>query len=142
MSHPTYNTAHTIEDNGNIIQLYQDKEGYYKDNYPIVAQFDKDTKEVVCGYQIKDNFYPLTDVNYNSETKKFTYKDFTDENGRLQEYDILYADYIDENNAQIFESATNRLDLVLAITDHNCVRGYEEGADLYNISLSKLSQKI
>ncbi|MCM1339983.1 MAG: hypothetical protein NC191_09965 [Muribaculaceae bacterium] len=105
----TYNVAHTIEDNGVEIQLYQDSEGYYKDNYPIIAQFNNEDHKIECGYVFGDEFHVLDNVGYNSETKKFTFSDYTDEDGRLKEFDILYADYINDGEAQIFESATSRL---------------------------------
>ena len=106
----TYNTAYTTDLNGEEIQLKKDSEGYYTDNYLITAQKDAMTGKISCGFKIGDTFHELENVTYNTESKKFTFTDFTEEDGKLTEYDALYADLTADGNANVFESSKNRLE--------------------------------
>ena len=106
----TYNTAYTTGLNGEEIQLNKDADGYYKDNYLITAKKDAMTGIITCGFQVGDDFHELENVSYNTESKKFTFTDFTDEDGELTEYDALYADLTANSDAKVFESSKNHLE--------------------------------
>lgn len=107
--YPTYDTAFATDNDGKTLQLYKDSEGYYKENYVIQAKVNEEGK-VECGYQNGDKFVVLSNILYNTESKKFTYTGFTNDDGSLKEYDTLYADTTDNpDEAMVFESSINRL---------------------------------
>ena len=106
----TYDTAYaTVPNSDEGFQLKKDSDGYYKDNYLIIAQKNNETGDIECGYQIGDKFNVLENVKYNTESKKFTFDDFKNEDGTLTEYDALYADEMTNDSAKVFEDSKNHL---------------------------------
>ena len=95
--YPTYDTAYAATKDGQNIDLFKDSNGYYKERYALEARTvendDGTTSTVVC-YQTEDqqgtdDYNVVNDVTYNTETKKFTYKN---QEGNDVEVDALYAD--------------------------------------------------
>ncbi len=94
----TYNTAYAADNNGKQTNLYRDSNGYYKERYTLEARrvVDEATGELKTevGYQTKDQegtnkWMVLEDVQYNTESKKFIYKNL---DGEEVQADALYAD--------------------------------------------------
>jgi len=107
----TFATATGSSNNGNPVALFRDENGYYKNNYNITPKKDTTTGDIICGYEADDGtWYQIAGVHYDLDKKKYTYDDFTDENGELIEYDNLYADSTgDPTKAQVFEEQKNYL---------------------------------
>lgn len=104
----TYKSAYSKSSDGVVTQLNKDSNGYYTDNYLIIAQKNEDG-EIECGYQIGDNFHTLEGIKYNTESKKFTFAQFTEDDGTLTEYDALYANTMDDESVKVFEDSRNYL---------------------------------
>ncbi|MBQ8460201.1 hypothetical protein IJ541_08890 [bacterium] len=111
--YPTYDTAYISDSSGEPEYIYRDDTGYYKERYTLGARTVEDAygniSTIIC-YQTADQqgteqYTEVTGagINYNTETKKFSY---INEYGETVDADALY---IDPNENFVSESYKNYL---------------------------------
>ena len=134
----TYSTAYAADSQGAIKNLEKDSNGYYKNRYLLQARkYENDQGEILyaVGYQTEaqkgtDYWQILNDVNYNTETGKFSYSQYNEETGEYDiiEADALYADTDANGDALFSEEQKNYL------TYTNGESYVDEGGNTYTVT--------